>query len=232
MKFSPLLCWLIGLALVIGGCSSSKTEKAEKPQKAKAERPQQTEGKTVEAPEAKPDAAQEPMDPEEAQDTLVGIWRVKLDALAEDSEIKKMPESEREGALKQAQQMLANLGFEFTPDGQMNLYIGDKIRKGTYKVMESRGDKLVLETRHGEPKPEVETVEVIIGDETLTVSTPGKKQVLVLERGPPGAGNSAPDGAAPGEAPTPAAGGQVKPAVAPANPGPAGAPKKAKPGAP
>jgi hypothetical protein len=128
------------------------------------------------------------MDEQEAQDTLVGIWRVKMDGLADTPEIKKLPVGEREAAIKRAQQMLPEIGFEFTPDGKMNLYMGDVIRNGTYKIIKASGDKLTVEMRHGRAKPEVETVEILVGDEILTVTGEGDdgEQVLVLERGAPG----------------------------------------------
>ena len=114
---------------------------------------------------------------------------------------RQLDEADRAKALETAQQMVGNLAFEFTPDGKMNLYMGDKIRNGTYEVLKASGDVITLKTSHGEGQTlEVEEVKVVVGDDTLKVTGEDSKQSLILERGPPGQNTVAPGTTAPGAA--------------------------------
>ena len=184
MRLSLIFIVMFSFFFVLG-CSSSKKDK-KRPTKANVEAPEAADDGKSDTDDSAP-ADVEPMDHDEARDELVGIWRVRLSALAEDPELKKLDEVDREKALETAQQMVGNLAFEFTPDGKMNLYMGDKVRAGTYSILETTGDVITLKTSHGSGQDaEVENVEVVVADDTLKVTGEDGKQTLVLERGPPG----------------------------------------------
>ena len=189
MKLNIVLSLLCCVAFVLA-CSGEKKKTPESPKAATAaEGPKEVGAapEDVEGTNGKNQADAEPMDAEEVRDELVGIWRVQLSAVADTSEIKALDEAQREQALKTAQQMVGNLAFEFTPDGKMNLYMGDKVRNGTYEVITAKGDVISLKTSHGSgAEVETEEVEVVLGDGTLKVTGQDKKQTLVLERGAPG----------------------------------------------
>ncbi len=211
MKLNLVLTTVCSFAL-LAACSSDKKKAPEETKPAAAEQTTAT-PEAAPAADEKKEADAEPMDAEEVQDELVGIWRVKLSALADSPEIKALDESQRQRALETAQQMVGNLAFEFTPDGKMNLYMGDKVRNGTYEVLKAKGDVISLKTTHGSgAEVETEEVEVVLGDGTLKVTGQDKNQTLVLERGAPGLKDGAGRNVA---GPNPAAAGGPVPAVAP-----------------
>ena len=151
MKLNIVLSLLCCVAFVLA-CSGEKKKASESPKPAaSADAPKEggTVPEDVQGNDDKNQADAEPMDAEEVRDELVGIWRVQLSALADSPEIKALDEAQREQALKTAQQMVGNLAFEFTPDGKMNLYMGDKVRNGTYEVITAKGDVISLKTSHG-----------------------------------------------------------------------------------
>ena len=80
---------------------------------------------------------------------LIGIWRIDLDSLANDPEVKGAPEEEREDALRMAKSMMRNVAFEFAQDKTMNLFLSSHVRKGTYAVTQAKDNLLTIMTTTG-----------------------------------------------------------------------------------
>ena len=90
-----------------------------------------------------------PLTSDEAQIMLIGIWRIDLDSLANDPEVKGAPEEEREDALRMAKSMMRNVAFEFAQDKTMNLFLSSHVRKGTYAVTQAKDNLLTIDHDRG-----------------------------------------------------------------------------------
>ena len=69
-----------------------------------------------------------------AADKLVGAWAVDTEALVQQPEFKKMPEKQRESAVKMMKSMAATMEFDFTKDHHMTVKMMGKSHDATYKV--------------------------------------------------------------------------------------------------
>ena len=166
--------------------SDDKSTAKETPKSA-APAEEKVENKTGE--KGDPDEAD--LEPGEAQDVLVGIWRMDLERLQDAPEIRALPKEEREAAVSNAKRLMSSLAFEFAPDGKMKMFMGSQVKEGSFRVLKTEGNILHLETKTGRaPDLLVEKIQVVVGNDTLRIDNApeqeGKKDFVYLQRGAPG----------------------------------------------
>ena len=114
-----------------------------------------------------------------------GIWRIDLDSLKDDPEVKNAPKEERAAALRVAKSMMKNVAFEFTQDKKMNLFMSSQVRRGTYSVTGAKDNLLTLTTTGSEDGTQKTVYEVRVFAEALELTDTQNKVTRRLIRGSP-----------------------------------------------
>lgn len=116
--------------------------------------------------------------PEEA---IQGKWGIDMEAMKDTEEFKKMPEEEREMAMKMMEAMAGAMSIEITADKMVMEGMGKK-EESTYTVKSADGSKLVLEAKSkkedGTEKVETLNVEVKGGDSIIVKTGDGEAMPL------------------------------------------------------
>jgi len=121
---------------------------------------------------------------------LVGIWRVDLDALAQDPAITNLAEKERPEALALMRQTFQSMAFEYAADGKLRVFFGSQTRTGTYTVHGSQEDTVSVTTVLGSGANKIESKIKITFESGAALITQDGEPSLRLLRGipsPPGA---------------------------------------------
>lgn len=134
--------------------------------------------KAPEAPAAPVEAA--PAAGAAGGEALVGKWGIDLEAtMAEDPNMKNMPEEQKAQAMQTAQAFLGSMSFEFTGDGKAIARMGDKEEIGNYTVKSTEGDTLTLEMKSGEgDMAKTEEMKIQVTGGKLIMSQGEQKMVL------------------------------------------------------
>ncbi|MEZ4432797.1 MAG: hypothetical protein R3F65_10315 [bacterium] len=113
-------------------------------------------------------------------EALVGKWGIDLEAtMAEDPNMKNMPEEQKAQAMQTAQAFLGTMSFEFTNDGKAIARMGDKEEIGNYTVKSTEGDTLTLEMKSGEgDMAKTEEMKIQVTGGKLIMSQGEQKMVL------------------------------------------------------
>ena len=133
-----------------------------------------------------------PLTSDEAQMMLIGIWRIDLDSLRDDPEVKNTPKEERAEALRMAKSMMQNVAFEFTQDKKMNLFMSSQVRRGTYSVTGAKDNLLTVTTTNSEDGTQKTIYEVRVFAEALELTDLKNKVTRRLIRGSPPMPSEAP----------------------------------------
>lgn len=179
--------WIIAGSLVaLTGCSAKdeapKTPAAPAVASAPAPAAAPAEAPAAEAPA---EAPAEPQTPEEQlKARLVGEWHLDLQTIEADPDIARLPADQKAQAVAMAQEMLSDVTFTFTADGQLTLGFGPGRRSGTYVIDAIEGNALRITAKTGEGEGElVEKVLLRIEGDAMWVTEGADNRTLRLLRG-------------------------------------------------
>ena len=116
-------------------------------------------------------------------DRIVGTWRIDLEAtLADDRQTLELGPEERARRLEQARKFMGEMTFEFTRAGLMIARVADTPKtEGTYTVIKSDGDTIVIEARRATgDREKVEQLTITFDGDRLRVTD--RQQSMVLTR--------------------------------------------------
>lgn len=150
----------LSVGLGLSGCGGEGKGPTAAPQSA----PPSASGCAATAPSAAPSSA---ADIRPLKERLIGSWRVDLENIQSDAELRALPADKRKKALAMARQLLKDLRIEFGADGTVSVGAGEQRSTGTYTAVRSADDTLTAQAKMKGPSGAVQ-------EETLTVQFVGE----------------------------------------------------------